>query len=78
VTTEAKARPTMTIFTTMSAFKNIDHGDRSAGSEPTVGAVGADPLGSPDAGAADVCLLSTARGVGDAAEGVGALWIVGA
>jgi hypothetical protein len=31
VTTEAKARPTITAFTTMSAEVNIDHGDRSRG-----------------------------------------------
>jgi hypothetical protein len=36
VTTDANARPIMTIFTTMSAFRNIDHGDRSLGNEPIV------------------------------------------
>jgi hypothetical protein len=36
VTTEAKARPTITALTTMSALRNIDHGDRSLGREPSV------------------------------------------
>src|SRR5438128_12654879 len=34
VTTEAKARPTMTAFTTMSADANMPHGLRSRGSCP--------------------------------------------
>jgi hypothetical protein len=29
VTSEAKARPIMTAFTTRSAARNLDHGDRS-------------------------------------------------
>ena len=33
VISEAKARPTMVAFTTMSAFMNIDHGERSCGSD---------------------------------------------
>jgi hypothetical protein len=36
VTTDAKARPIMTVFTTMPAFRNIDHGERSLGNEPIV------------------------------------------
>jgi hypothetical protein len=36
VTIDAKARPIMTVFTTMPAFRNIDHGDRSLGNEPIV------------------------------------------
>ena len=45
VRTEAKASPTMTVLTTMSAAMNMPHGDRSRGNEsmaPVVGSVGAD------------------------------------
>ncbi len=34
VTSEASARPTITDFTTMSAWRNIDQGDRSCGRAP--------------------------------------------
>ena len=39
----------MTIFTTMSAFRNIDQGDRSLGNEPILSerSVAVDPLRSP-------------------------------
>src|SRR5262245_18502919 len=41
VTSEANTKPTMTAWTTMSAVKNIDHGDRSRGKWllPTTGKV---------------------------------------
>jgi hypothetical protein len=62
----------MTIFTTMSAFRNIDHGDRSLGNEPIVCAAGAvGPLGGVDG---DAGLLSTALGT---PEELGAVWTAG-
>jgi hypothetical protein len=65
----------MTIFTTTSALRNIDHGDRSLGNEPIVGASGpVGPLGGVDG---DAGLLSTALGTAGAAEGPGAVWTAG-
>ena len=48
VTSEAKARPIITILTRISADKNIDHGDNSCG----VGAVLSGVAAAPGAGAA--------------------------
>src|SRR6478752_7278133 len=51
VRTEAKASPTMTVLTTMSAAMNMPHGDRSRGNEsmaPVAGSVGA--TGEADSG----------------------------
>jgi hypothetical protein len=48
---EAKASPTMTVLTTMSAAMNMPHGDRSRGNEsmaPVAGSVGA--TGEADSG----------------------------
>ena len=64
VTTEAKASPTMTAFTTMSAEANIDHGDKSRGRCtapitptrcPAAGGVG-EGAGSPGAGTVSVAI----------------------
>ena len=55
VRTEAKARPTITALTTMSAVMNMPQGDRSRGSLSTTsgtGGVGGAASGVEDAGAA--------------------------
>jgi hypothetical protein len=63
----------------MSAFRNIDHGDRSLGNKPIVCAVGAvDPLGSLGGAVDDAGLLSTALGTAGAVEEPGAVWAAGA
>ena len=54
VTSEAKTRPTITIFTTMSALRNMPQGDRSRGSAALAitGAAGASAGGWPVSGRA--------------------------
>ena len=72
VRTEAKASPTMTVLTTMSAAMNMPHGDRSRGNEsmaPVVGGVGA--TGEADSG-------GWAGAVGAALAGAFTLGAVGA
>jgi hypothetical protein len=65
VTSDAKARPIITAFTTMSAFRNIFQGDNSC--SPVL--VDFTSLPSPAAGAVGA---SIAAGVGAAAAGAGA------
>src|SRR5215470_13587800 len=71
VTSDAKARPIITAFTTMSALMNMPHGDRSCGSSAalTSGRLGGATAG---AGAATVGAAGAADGVAGAAVGVAA------
>ena len=66
VTTEAKAKPTMTAFTTMAAAMNMPHGDRSCGSAPLATPVGRGGAGSGDCGAG---VASAAPELADGAAG---------
>ena len=73
-----KARPIVTIFTTMSAFRNIDHGDSSLGNEPILRAVGpVDSRESPAGIVANAGLLSTALRTAGGAEELGAVRTAG-
>lgn len=57
VTREAKARPIITAFTTMSAFRNMPHGERSRGSSAfTVAACAAKGVASDIAIAASAAI----------------------
>ena len=77
VTSEANASPIMTTFTTMSAVRNIDHGDNSrgtcrlmgfaAGLSVSVASAAGDAACVCGAGAAWACAAGAAASVGAAA-----------
>ena len=58
VSTDAKARPTMTALTTMSAAMNMPHGDRSRGTRAIVGP------GLVSSAPGNACGVCTAGGAG--------------
>ena len=62
VTSDANAKPMITAFTTMSALRNMPHGDRSCGSRPALIA-GVDPVaaGSAVGAAAGAASCASAR-----------------
>ena len=54
LSTEAKASPTITAFTTMSAFMNMPHGDRSRGSCTAIAGAGVAKVAGLEAAGAGV------------------------
>src|SRR5262249_8644588 len=69
VTSEANTRPTITIFTRMSALRNMPHGDRSRGSKALAIVVAS---GAAGVGAAGVGAAAEAGAPGRAVDGAGA------
>ena len=57
VTTDAKARPIITAFTTMSAWRNIPQAEKSVGKSPApviTGAIGAGGIGGDEIGGDEI------------------------
>ena len=67
VSTDAKARPTITAFTTMSAAMNMPHGERSRGS---LSAMSGELVTGPVAGMATAGGAAAGADCGAAADGV--------
>src|SRR5512147_1317372 len=72
VSTDAKARPIITAFTTMSAAMNMPHGERSRGSLSAMSGVFGGTAGSAAAGAAEFGAGAAGGGAacGTAGDGV--------
>src|SRR6186997_3317104 len=73
VSTDAKARPTITAFTTISAAMNMPHGDRSRGSLSAMsGELAAGPAAGVATAAASVAAGAAEFGISGGVAGTGA------
>ena len=72
VTSDAKAKPSITVCTTMSAEANIDHGERSRGRwpTPTIPGDGSGAGGTAEGGACGISMGGCAPGTRPGADAV--------